>query len=97
MLRLIGSLLTMLIIILFVLFTSRNPGVVQLDYYFGQYPVPVAVLVIGGLFVGVLLGLLLSISFLLKAKRNMFHLKRKVKVTEQEVNNLRTIPIKDSH
>jgi putative membrane protein len=97
MLRLIGSLFTLLIIILFVFFTSRNPGNVQIDFYFGLTQVPLAMLVISCLFVGSLVGIFISFALILRTRRKMAKLKRQMKATEQEVNNLRTLPIRDSH
>jgi len=46
---------------------------------------------------GVLLGLLFSISLVLKNKRRVKSLAKKAAVTEQEVANLRQLPIKSSH
>lgn len=97
MFRLIGSLLILLVIILFVFFTSRNPGDIQIDYYLGVASVPVAVLIISSLFIGSVVGVLISLGLILKTKRNMAKLRRQMKATEEEVNNLRTLPIKDSH
>jgi len=97
MLRLLGTLLTLIVIVLFVFFTSRNPDLVTIDYYFGEYAMPVAIIVVGSLFTGAMLGIFMSFAFIVKTRRNMKKLKRKIHTTEQEVSNLRNLPIRDSH
>ena len=68
-----------------------------IDYYLGVTSVPIAVMIICSLFIGSILGVVISLALVIKTRRNMAKLRRQIKETEQEVNNLRTLPIKDSH
>jgi putative membrane protein len=54
-------------------------------------------MIICSLFIGSILGVVISLALVIKTRRNMAKLRRQIKETEQEVNNLRTLPIKDSH
>ena len=77
-------------------FHVRNDQLVTLNYYMGSIELPVSLLVISSLLVGALLGILASLTFVAKLKRENAKLARLVRVTEEEVNNLRAIPIKDA-
>jgi hypothetical protein len=47
--------------------------------------------------VGVVLGILASLGSIIKLRRERARLKHAVKMAEAEVNNLRSIPIRDAH
>jgi len=80
-----------------VLFARLNAGAVIFDVYFSQVNVSLAVLLYGALALGVLLGITLSLHLALRAKRETSRLRKRLKMCEQEVKNLREIPIKGQY
>ena len=94
------------IILLFVLlvvaistisFTLSNSQPVLLNYYFGQKEVDLLVVIVFSVTAGALLGVLATLGLTLRLKHELVKLKRTVKVTEKEVENLRSLPLKDQH
>jgi len=94
-LTLIKVLLLLLVLVVAAFFASLNPGEVMLHYYFGSIELPLAILLVATLGVGLLLGLFVGFGLFLRAKRDQVRLQRKARLAEQEVNNLRAIPLKD--
>ena len=80
-----------------ILFFARNNHPVNLDYVFGSVQWPVSVLLLAGLFIGAALGVLAALPLILRLKRRNSKLQKQVKVTEEEINNLRVLPAKQSH
>ncbi|MEE9159011.1 MAG: LapA family protein [Gammaproteobacteria bacterium] len=94
--RIIKLLFFLGILVVGLAFHVKNDQLVNLNYYMGSIELPVSLLVISSLLVGALLGILASLTFVAKLKRENTRLARLVRVTEEEVNNLRAIPIKDA-
>lgn len=95
MLRLIKFLFLLAMAVLGAGFASINPEAATIHYYFGDLTLPMGMLLLGVLGVGMLLGLLSSTFMLLKIRRENAKLRRKAELVHTEVNNLRTIPLKD--
>ena len=74
---------------------SLNAEQVRFDYYFGAIDVPLSFLLVGSLGAGVLLGVLASLTLALGARRESARLRRKARLTEQEIVTLRTLPLQD--
>lgn len=94
--RLFYLLLILLIIVFGVSFALKNPQPVTITYYFdlswtGRMTTLLAVV----LAVGAVLGVLLTSTWVLRSKRRLSRAKKEVRKMEQEVNNLRALPIKD--
>ena len=83
--------------LLFFIFTLENLNLVPLNLVFSQIQVPLGLTMLMCFLFGVLLGLVFSISLVLKNKNKARVLAKKVAVAEQEVANLRQLPIKSSH
>jgi len=94
--RLLKLLFILLVMVAGSAFAVMNADPVVLNYYFGSREIPLSVVLVGTLCVGALLGLLASLGGVARLKRENAELKRKARLTSQEVNNLRSIPIKDS-
>jgi putative membrane protein len=77
-------------------FAVMNADTVKLNYYFGVQELPLSVILVGAIGIGAVLGVLATLVGSLKLRRENMTLKHKAKVARQEVNNLRSIPIKDS-
>ncbi|WJW76694.1 LapA family protein [Thiohalobacter sp. IOR34] len=97
MARFISFLALLLLVLLGLAFSVLNAHPVQLDYFFGSRQVPLALTLVLTLAVGALLGILFSLGLVIRLKRENLRLRRKAQVAEQEISNLRAIPIKDPH
>ena len=93
--RFIRLLLFLVLILLGAVFTVMNAGTVHLDYYFGALDLPFSLVLIAAIGVGALLGVLASLGTLFRMKRENAQLRRQVRLTSEEVRNLRSIPIKE--
>jgi putative membrane protein len=93
--RFIRLLLFLVLILLGAAFTVMNAGTLHLDYYFGTLDLPLSLVLIATLGIGALLGVLASLGTLFRMKRENAHLRRQVRLTSEEVRNLRSIPIKE--
>lgn len=76
-------------------FTVLNPQRVSLNYLMGSLELPLALLVVAILALGAVLGLLVAGFLVLRLKRDNRRLRRASRQAEQEVANLRSLPIKD--
>lgn len=85
-----------LIIIAGITFATLNSHPVVIRYYFNQASVPLPLLLALTLLLGFLFGAIAVLPFWLRAKRASRHMKQRIKAIEQELNNLRTIPIKEA-
>jgi len=95
--RIVSYILIILIIILGLTFAVLNAGTVALNYYFGVVHISLSLLLVMALGLGVLLGLLASLAPIFRLKRKNSKLSHRVKEAEEEIENLRSIPINDSH
>jgi len=86
-----------IVIIVAVTFASLNAGIIQVNYYVNVTNIRLPILLLITLVIGALLGIIAMMPILIKAKNANRRLKQKVKQIELEVNNLRAIPIKETH
>lgn len=86
----------LLVVLVFVLsFTVNNNHIVELNYYVGTVEVPLALLLVVTLSIGAILGFIASLRPLLSSRMEVARLKRSVKLSSQEVENLRSLPVKE--
>jgi len=78
-------------------FASLNSVSVSLNYYIGTVHGPLSLVIMITLILGAVLGLLASTGALMRQKREISRLRRKNELCEQEIRNLRQIPIRDRH
>lgn len=94
--RIISYLVILLIIVFGVTFATLNSTQVTVNYYVAQSTLPLSLLLAlvfsGGCVVGVLVGLWL----LLKAKMKNRRLRQRLSLAEKEIANLRAIPLQDN-
>ena len=74
-----------------------NAQSVTLNLYLREFSLPVSVLVFLALVLGAVLGILASAGMVLRRQQEVRRLKRRLALSEEEVLNLRNIPIKDRH
>ena len=95
--RYVAWLFWLLIVLVTTMFASINSHPVLVQYYFGHATVLLPFLLLTAMGVGVLLGWLVLAPVWLKMAGKNRMLQQKINTKEQEVNNLRNIPIKDAH
>ena len=79
-----------------VTFTTKNAQVVELNYYFGvHWNTPLSFMLLTTLTVGIAFGLLANLAMLARMQRQLLQVRRENRQLEQEVNNLRALPIRD--
>ncbi len=83
--------------LLFFIFTLENLDFVSLNLVIDRYQVPLGLTMLICFVLGSLVGVLFSVSLILKNKNKARVLAKKVAMAEQEVANLRQLPIKSSH
>jgi putative membrane protein len=87
----------LLLILVGVSFAVLNASSVEVNFYFTKLQMPVSVLITLTLGVGVIIGALLFLTKYWRLKLDHKHIKKQLKLTEKEIKNLRSIPLKDQH
>lgn len=95
--RIFSYLFILLLVLLGVTFATLNADLVIIHYYFGTSKVPLSLLLVFALLIGVMMGLMVSLIMYIKLKGRNLRLRQKLSLAEEEISNLRTIPVKDQH
>lgn len=94
--RILSGTLVVAVLLAGVTFTTKNAQVVEMNYYFGVHWVaPLSFMLLTTLTVGIALGLLVSLAMQARMQRQLLQVRRENRQLEQEVNNLRALPIRD--
>ena len=93
--RLIRMILFLLVMLAGVALAVMNADLVNLNYYFGSRELPLSVLLVSAVFVGAVLGMVAGLGGMMRIKRENANLRRQARLASEEVNNLRSLPIKD--
>lgn len=93
--RLIRLILFLLVMLAGVALAVMNADLVNLNYYFGSRELPLSVLLVGAVFVGAILGMVAGLGGMMRVKRENADLRKQARLASEEVNNLRSLPIKD--
>lgn len=78
-------------------FAAANMHEVPLDLFFVQWQLPLAILLIAVLLLGLTIGATLIALSTIRFRYENHRLVRKLQSTEQELNNLRILPVRDNH
>jgi len=77
-------------------FALKNQQVGELRYYFGlEWSGPLSLALLTALALGVAVGYLASLRMVIRMQRQLVQARKEVRQIEQEVANLRALPIKD--
>jgi putative membrane protein len=90
-------LLFALIFIFSAAFAAFNMTAVTVNFYFGEFTMPLSVLLVMAMLLGVAIGLIVLMLTTLKLRYENRRLQHRLSVSEQEINSLRILPIKDNH
>ena len=86
-----------LLILLGIIFACFNAEPVILNYYLGSIKFPLSALLIFALVIGVFLGLLAGLIIYIRLRSTSVRLRRRLKSVEEELSNLRALPLKENH
>lgn len=95
--RIINLVLILVVTLVTVTFTLLNSQPVKINYYFGSYEIDLLVVIVMALVIGAVLGITAALGKLFSLKQEMSRKDKKIKVTEKELENLRSLPLKDDH
>jgi lipopolysaccharide assembly protein A len=77
-------------------FAVKNHQDIELAYYFGlQWRGPLSIALLSSLAVGVVVGYLAGLRMVIRMQRQLVQARKEIRQIEQEVMNLRALPIKD--
>jgi len=96
-LRILSLALLLIVLLLGLSFAVLNADSISINYYLGEQEIPLSVALVLALVLGALLGILASLSVILRQRTRISMLNRTVTMTEKEITNLRSLPIKDDH
>lgn len=94
--RMISYFFLLLIVIFGMTFATLNSASVTIDYYFYQSTLPLSLLLVIVFAMGCLIGMVVGIWLLIKAKMLNYRLRQRLQMAEKEISNLRTIPLQDN-
>lgn len=95
--KIVFSFFLLLLACVAVLFASLNANAVDFNYFFGKTTISLSILLMATLVAGVLLAWLMYLPWWLLSKHRLRRMDAKLAQAEKELDNLRQIPIKDSH
>ncbi len=95
--RIVKLCLVLFVLFLGLVFHLKNNQLVEIHYYVGNSELPLSLMLVLAICLGAVLGIMASIPLLLKLKQDNLRLNKQVKTNVQEINNLRVMPLKDTH
>ena len=94
MARILGFVALVLVVTVALSFAVLNARSVPVNFYFGTRDLPLALALVLALVAGAVLGVAASLAVSLRAKREAARLRRRVRRAEEELENLRKLPIR---
>jgi putative membrane protein len=91
------TLLYLVLILVAVSFAALNASSVAVNLYFSTVTMPISVMMTLMLGIGIIIGFFIFILRYWRLKSDNRKLKNQLKLTEQEIKNLRTIPVNDHY
>lgn len=96
MARLFRFVIYLIVALLALVFALLNAEPVQFNYYYGQVPAPLSLIVAIGIAIGAVLGLVASLGIVIKTKRQSTVNRRHADIAEKELAKLRALPLKEN-
>lgn len=95
--RFMYGVMVIIVILVGVTFTTKNAQMVELNYYFGiHWNTPLSFMLLTTFTIGIAVGVFASLAILARMQRQLLQVRRESRQLEQEVNNLRALPIRDA-
>jgi len=95
--RIIITIFYLFLMLIGVSFAALNATSVHVNLYFTTIKLPISVLMILMLGIGLIFGFFLSLCKYWQIKAENRNIRNQLKMTEKEIKNLRSIPLKDQH
>jgi len=70
-------------------FASINSDVITVNYYFGNFEIPLGVFIFSSLAIGTLIGAVASSGYLISTKAENMGLRRQIRHSEQEIQTIK--------
>lgn len=93
MVKVIKFILVIIFLIIGAAFAIINDQPVELDLYFLVTSLPLSLILLLAVGVGILLGAVVSAFYFMRIRKENANLRRQAHLVEQEVKNLRSLPI----
>ena len=94
--RIFYTVLVIFVLLAGMAFAIQNRQVVEVSYYFGlKWSGPLSLVLLTTFVIGAAAGWLASLRMVVRMQRQLVHARKEVRQIEQEVINLRSLPIKD--
>ncbi|GAB4509968.1 MAG: hypothetical protein Tsb0026_11060 [Sulfuricaulis sp.] len=94
--RIIYTILAILVLLIGIAFAIQNKQAIELNYYFGlKWSGPLSLALLTSFTIGVVAGYLASLRMVVRMQRQLVQARKEIRHIEQEVINLRALPIKD--
>lgn len=94
--RIIYTTLAIIVLLVGIAFAIQNRQIIELNYYFGlKWNGPLSLALLTSLAIGVVAGYLASLRMVVRMQRQLVQSRKEIRQIEQEVINLRALPIKD--
>jgi len=91
--KVIKFILVIILLIIGAAFAIINDQPVELDLYFLVTSLPLSLILLLAVGVGILLGAVVSAFYFMRIRKENANLRRQSRLVEQEVRNLRSLPI----
>lgn len=93
--RIVSYFLLLVIVLFGMTFATLNSESVTINYYFGQSALPLSMLIVLVFAAGCMIGMIVAVWLLVKAKIHNYRMRQKLELAEKEIANLRAIPLQD--
>ena len=93
--RIIKITLITIVAVITVVVTLLNSQPVKVNLYFAHFDLDLLVVVVVCLIAGALLGMVAAFGKLVSLKKDILRRDKKIRTMEKEVENLRSLPLKD--
>ena len=97
MARLFRFVVYLVVALLALVFALLNAQPTQFNYYYGQWEIPLSLIIAIAIAVGAVLGVVASMGIVIKTKRQSTVHRRSAEIAEKELSKLRALPLKDKH
>lgn len=97
MARIINLITFLVVLTIGLAFAVLNAEPVEIDYYFGSWRLSLSLVIVFSLLIGVLAGVIASLGFVFRLKREISALRKSGKLADEELANLRALPVRDKH
>lgn len=91
----LAVILLLLVFLMAMLFADQNDQQILVDYLIGSHSFSVVSIITFSLLIGLVIGLILASWSLFKLKVQLKHKNNQLKKAQQELANLRIMPVKD--